>query len=98
MFDKLKSTISKALTMGNLVKVLVAIVILIGVAIWSYYFFVKPKIDASYVPNKEFLDKDKVDSDDEAYLYFFYTTWCPHCKTARKPWDMLKTYVNENGG
>ena len=74
MFDKLKSTISKALTMGNLVKVLVAIVILIGVAIWSYYFFVKPKIDASYVPNKEFLDKDKVDGDDKSYLYFFYTT------------------------
>jgi thiol-disulfide isomerase/thioredoxin len=46
-------------------------------------------MNASYVPNKEFTKEN--DSDGTAAdLYFFYTTWCPHCKTAKPVWDSFK--------
>lgn len=33
---------------------------------------------------------------NEAELVFFYTTWCPHCKTAKPVWDDLKAeYENK---
>ena len=28
---------------------------------------------------------------DKAELMFFYTDWCPHCKTAKPVWESLKT-------
>jgi len=30
-------------------------------------------------------------SSKHATLYFFYVTWCPHCKTAGPEWDALVT-------
>jgi thiol-disulfide isomerase/thioredoxin len=33
---------------------------------------------------------------DKAELMFFYTDWCPHCKTAKPVWESLKTtYENQ---
>lgn len=31
-----------------------------------------------------------VPGEDEAHLLFFYTTWCPHSKTAIPEWNSLK--------
>jgi thiol-disulfide isomerase/thioredoxin len=36
---------------------------------------------------------------DKAELMFFYTDWCPHCKTAKPVWESLKTtYETEKIG
>lgn len=96
MLSGIKSTIANFLTLSNIIKIVVALAILAGVAFWSYKHFISPKLDPSYVPNKEFLPSDG--SDSPAFLYFFYTTWCPHCKSARGPWNELKEYVAEKGG
>ncbi len=33
----------------------------------------------------------------QAKFMFFYTSWCPHCKTAHGPWNSFKQMVkNEN--
>ena len=71
--------------------------ILIGVAaifvcagIYVYRTQVAAKTDpASYVPNKEFVPTGGA-TPKVADMYFFYTTWCPHCKTARPQWDEFK--------
>jgi len=45
------------------------------------------------VANKEFLPKNNK-NNDTATLYYFYTTWCPHCKTTTPHWESLKSETN----
>jgi thiol-disulfide isomerase/thioredoxin len=33
-------------------------------------------------------------ADQQAEIFFFHTTWCPHCKTAKPEWDQLKSELN----
>lgn len=51
-------------------------------------------MNPSYIENKEFLsnDSDEVDVNnlEDVELIIFYTTWCPHSKTAIKAWNDLK--------
>ena len=64
----------------------------IVVAIYTYNTYIKPRINAAYVPNKEFVTDDS-DSSDYADLYFFYTDWCPHCKTAKPIMTKLQEFL-----
>ena len=66
----------------------------IAVAIWMYYKYVLPRVNAVYVPNKEYVKKNKSDTAD---LYFFYTSWCPHCKTAKPVWQKFKEHIDSKG-
>jgi thiol-disulfide isomerase/thioredoxin len=78
-------------------KVIVTIVLaalFIVVAIWMYYKYVVPRVNASYVPNKEYVKKQKIDTAD---IYLFYTNWCPHCKTAKPIWDDFKAHIGSRG-
>jgi thiol-disulfide isomerase/thioredoxin len=29
-------------------------------------------------------------------IYFFYTDWCPHCKTAKPEWESVKDNLNDS--
>lgn len=62
------------------------VVVLVTISIYFFYAAVKKP---SYVANKEFTklggDGKRVD------VYFFHTSWCPHCKTAEPIWNNLKT-------
>lgn len=60
-------------------------------AIWYYYSYVRPTLYKDYVTNKEFLKGPN--TPPSASLIFFGTTWCPHCKTATKPWEEYKASV-----
>lgn len=68
-------------------------IIFILVATFGYDNYVKPILDKSYVPNKEFI---KEDGNNNIVVYFFYTTWCPYCKKARIEWDKFKKEIEEN--
>ena len=59
----------------------------------SFYFMYATLKKPSYVANKEFanLRDDGKGAGKGVDIYFFYTSWCPHCKTARPIWDNLKT-------
>jgi thiol-disulfide isomerase/thioredoxin len=56
--------------------------------------------DKYYVANYEDGKKDFTDvanaeiRDREAYVYFFYVDWCPHCKTALPDWIKFKNQYN----
>ena len=32
----------------------------------------------------------------QAKFMFFYTSWCPHCKTAHAPWNAFKQQLKNN--
>jgi len=59
-------------------------VLLLSIAgYYAYTQFVSPNIDPSYVENKEFVQDGPT---KQVELFFFYTDWCPHCKTAKPEW------------
>jgi|TARA_Y100000992_G_C21274337_1_gene499003 thiol-disulfide isomerase/thioredoxin len=58
------------------------------IAAYRYYdYYKKKQEEIRYIENKEFLKKA---ISTESELYFFYTTWCPHCKEAMNTWEGIK--------
>jgi thiol-disulfide isomerase/thioredoxin len=68
--------------------ILFLIIIFLIAAITIYRQNVSNRINASYVANNEFNQSNPgLESVD---MYFFYTEWCPHCKTAKPVWFDFK--------
>ena len=65
-------------------------------AIYTYRRFVSSKINPSYVANNEYISGGKKQTADVADLYYFYTTWCPHCKKSMPIWQELKSDIGDN--
>jgi len=89
--NEIKSKLGKFA--GNtqfLVILFVALLFLIA-ALYVYRRHVSQRISKQYVANNEFTQDGKVQSAD---IYFFYTTWCPHCKTAKPIWNDFKTEMS----
>jgi thiol-disulfide isomerase/thioredoxin len=93
--DGIKKGFSKM--MGNyktfLMILLVSIIFIIA-AIYTYKQYVTPRTNPSYVANKEYIAES--DPSNVVDLYFFYTNWCPHCKTAKPIWSSFKDEIGEN--
>lgn len=79
--------------------ILFLVALFITVSVYLYYKYVKPRMNPSYIENKEFLSEDDNNNTkqlDDVELIIFYTTWCPHSKTAIKTWNTLKpSYDNK---
>tara|TARA_A200000113_G_C8864943_1_gene354514 strand:+ start:1722 stop:2189 length:468 start_codon:yes stop_codon:yes gene_type:complete len=96
MLEKVREGFVNVLQNKKLMIVIILAAIFIAAAIWVYNNYVKPRVDAAYVPNKEFIQKDG-GQKDTADLYFFYTTWCPYCKKALPVWEKFKEQVEPTG-
>ena len=96
MLEKIREGFVNVLQNKKLMIVIILAAIFIATAIWVYNSYVKPRVDAAYVPNKEFVQADG-GSGDTADLYFFYTTWCPHCKKAMPVWEKFKEKIEPTG-
>ena len=81
MLDNLRAGLSQILTNQKFLIVLFLSAAFIAVALYVYSYYVSPKLDPSFVPNKEFVEKS--DTPKKAEFYFFYTDWCPHSKTSK---------------
>lgn len=86
MLDKLKravggSPVRKTLIVAGIIAVFIAC------AVAVYRARIAPTLNPSYVANKEFAPGS---ADQAPTVYFFYTTWCPHCKTAKPVWHKFK--------
>lgn len=94
--DKIKNIATKK----NVVIILFITIFFIGVSVYVYNNYVIPQVNPDYVPNKEYLNKNKGEGEQvgnkNAELYFFYVTWCPHCKTAQPIWNQLKENIGNN--
>jgi thiol-disulfide isomerase/thioredoxin len=72
---------------------IVAAILFILISIYVYYQYVKPSLNPTYTANRE---KQHGETTNEAELMFFYTDWCPHCKTAKPDWAEVKAeYENK---
>jgi thiol-disulfide isomerase/thioredoxin len=91
--QKLKTSIT---TMSP--KVMMAIVVGLVfaiVALFYYRYYVAPTMSTTYKANREDLSNDS-SSGKTVELLFFYTDWCPHCKTAKPVWNDIKAeYQNK---
>jgi thiol-disulfide isomerase/thioredoxin len=75
---------------------IVAAILFILIAVFIYYQYVKPSLSPSYSANSEKKYGEEGGATNEAELMFFYTDWCPHCKTAKPDWAEVKAeYENK---
>jgi hypothetical protein len=81
---------------SNLSWTMIAIIFfVIALIVASYFIYkdkLKPLFNPSFLTNKEggVLDSSSKGTSKNAELYFFYATWCPHCKTAKPIWEQVK--------
>lgn len=62
-------------------------------AYYIYRSYIVPRLNATYVENKEILHTSP---EKEAELFLFYADWCPACKKAKPEWNKLKdAYENQ---
>jgi thiol-disulfide isomerase/thioredoxin len=75
--------------------IIVAVLLFAILAGFYYFYYVAPNMNAKYHPNSEQVPTGMA-SGNPAELLFFYTNWCPHCKTAKPIWNELKSeYQNK---
>jgi len=89
MLGNISAKVTGLLSDKRIVIGIILAVIFICAAIYSYRTYAVPKINPSFKENKEFIQGGDGPADG-ADLFFFYTTWCPHCKTAMPVWSKLK--------
>jgi len=89
--SKIKNTFS----MSNMMYISTAIFFIL-ISVFVYYYYVKPSLNPTYTANSEKRTGQEEGSNNEAELMFFYTDWCPHCKTAKPDWAEVKAeYENK---
>ena len=59
MFDSLKTGAVELISNPNFLIVIIISAIFIGVALYVYSTYISPKLDPSFVPNKEFVEKNE---------------------------------------
>lgn len=78
--------------------IMLAVALLITAIIHVYQNYVAPKLNPTYVANKEYVrkEKDSGKSGKNAYITLFSTTWCPHCRNLKKEgiWDKFSEQNN----
>ena len=94
MFEKFNANFLQTLTSARTITMIVVTLVFIIAAVYVYRQYIKPRISGLYVPNKDFVPEEEESEEDStstnADMYFFYTTWCPHCKNAMPIWNKLK--------
>jgi thiol-disulfide isomerase/thioredoxin len=94
VMDSLKKYIFELFKNKKFLMIMFLSIVFIGLAVYVYNNYIVPRMQPSYIENKE-LQEDVVE-DKEAELYFFYGEWCPYCKKAMPEWQQFKNeYENK---
>jgi thiol-disulfide isomerase/thioredoxin len=90
--DPIKSMFSRNGYKNSILMGVIFLIFLVA-AIYTYRRYVANKINPQYVANSEFVKEgeQRQAANSVADLYFFYTTWCPHCKKSMPIWQSLKS-------
>ena len=88
----LTAQLKNVVTNWKFMAVMALLVVFIIAAVYTYRKYVSPKVQPQYVTNQEFTQAKEADI---AEFYFFYTTWCPHCKKAKPVWESLKKQLTD---
>jgi thiol-disulfide isomerase/thioredoxin len=90
----IKQKMGKAANVQLLLVILIAIVFIIA-ALFIYRRSAVSNMNKKYVANNEFSQTGGANSIKTADIYFFYTEWCPHCKTAKPVWADFKNQIGD---
>ena len=90
LINKFKNVVNK-----QYILILIVTLFFIAAALYTYRYYVSSKINPSYVANNEYI-KGQKQTSDVVDLYYFYTTWCPHCKKSMPIWKELKSDIGDN--
>lgn len=93
--DSVKTYFSKAGNFKYFTIVFIITLIFLVAAVYTFRRYISPKINKVYKANNEFSpNSGEVKTSNSAELYFFYTTWCPHCKKSMPIWEGLKNELD----
>jgi len=100
MLEQLRDKLSESLGTISKTKIVIIVVLLsvfIGATYYVYQYYVQPRLNPDFVPNKEFVSEYS-DSDaaasGPAKIVYYYVKWCPHCKKATPEWQKVKEEFN----
>ena len=94
MFQRIRENITQLMSNRKFTIIIIVSAILIAVALWVYTTYVSPKLQPSFVPNKEFVPQGTDVTNAE--IYFFCVDWCPHCKKAMPVMEKIKEKYKDN--
>ena len=88
--DKIQNLKTSITTMSPMVMMAIVVGLIFAiVALFYYRYYVAPTLSTTYKANREDVSNDS-SKGKTAELLFFYTDWCPHCKTAKPVWEDIK--------
>ena len=89
--NDIKNKIGKSAGNVQFLLILLIIVLFTIVSMFMYKRYVST--GKKYITNNEF-NSQPPGAITTADIYFFYTEWCPHCKTAKPVWADFKEQMN----
>lgn len=84
------STVKNLLFNKKFLIIIVLVAIFIGIAFYVYNYYIAPRINPDFVPNREFDEEDS----GMAEIFFFAVDWCPYSKKAKPIWESVKKEYN----
>jgi thiol-disulfide isomerase/thioredoxin len=88
MLENLQASALQLFSNKKFLAIVLLSCLFIGVAIYIYLNHISPKLEPSFVPNKEFVNEST--KAKNADIYFFYTDWCPHSKKSKPIFEKAK--------
>jgi len=89
MLANLRENVSRLLANKKFLIIIIIASLFMALALYIYIYYISPKLDPSFVPNREFV-KAKDEEVKHADIYLFYTDWCPHSKKSKPIYDAVK--------
>lgn len=86
--NEFKNKLSKYAGNTQFIVIILVVLVFLIATLYVYRRYISSKLSSAYVTNNEFSQDGATKSAD---IYFFYTTWCPHCKTAKPIWEDFKS-------
>lgn len=71
------------------------ILVVLGASFFAWKKYGKKQFDKMKGNVPHALNKEIINSDENAVIYYFYTEWCPYCKKAKPEWDKFKDVYGE---
>ena len=75
---------------NNLLLIIILIILFVGISYYLYTKTLRNFFDKN--SNKEYIPEKK-SKKNEATIFYFYTTWCPHCTEATKHINALENEI-----
>jgi len=70
--------------------IIILIAAFIALALYVYNTYVAPRLQPTFVPNREFVPEGD-EAISSATIYFFSADWCPYSKKAKPIWNKVRT-------